>query len=128
MPDELREEYGNSGFEAPAYHDQPRDVSSIPKEVKVKLGEQQLEIYWRDGGVSAFSLPLLRRHCPCASCRAERRNQSSNPLNVLKSDPDSVCALAAKLVGSYAIRFDFSDGHNTGIFDFRYLRELDALR
>ena len=30
----------------------------------------------------------------------------------------------AKLVGNYAIQFTWSDGHNTGIFDFRFLRSL----
>jgi DUF971 family protein len=31
----------------------------------------------------------------------------------------------AELVGNYAIRFRWSDGHDTGIFDFRFLRSLD---
>jgi DUF971 family protein len=29
------------------------------------------------------------------------------------------------LVGRYAINFRWSDGHETGIYSFRYLRELD---
>jgi DUF971 family protein len=29
------------------------------------------------------------------------------------------------LVGRYAINFRWSDGHDTGIYSFRYLRELD---
>ena len=27
-------------------------------------------------------------------------------------------------VGGYAIQFDFSDGHNTGLYTFEYLRSL----
>jgi DUF971 family protein len=29
-----------------------------------------------------------------------------------------------QLVGRYAINFRWSDGHETGIYSFRYLREL----
>ena len=33
--------------------------------------------------------------------------------------------LDAKLVGQYAIHFQFSDGHHTGLFRFEHLRKLD---
>jgi len=29
-------------------------------------------------------------------------------------------------VGGYAIRFDFSDGHRTGLYSFDYLKRLAA--
>ena len=29
-----------------------------------------------------------------------------------------------ELVGRYAVRFIFSDGHNTGLFTYEYLRKL----
>jgi DUF971 family protein len=34
-------------------------------------------------------------------------------------------ALDAELVGNYAIRIRFSDGHSTGIYSWRYLRSID---
>jgi DUF971 family protein len=30
-----------------------------------------------------------------------------------------------RFVGNYAVALQFSDGHNTGIYPFRYLREHD---
>ena len=36
--------------------------------------------------------------------------------------PDSVRARAIRLVGQYAINIDWSDGHNSGIYNFRELR------
>lgn len=33
-------------------------------------------------------------------------------------------AASAELVGSYALRIVWADGHNAGIYDFAYLREL----
>ena len=52
----------------------------------------------------------------------------SDPLLViLKKDPSvEVRVTKAKLVGNYAIQFTWSDGHDTGIFDFRLLRSLEG--
>ncbi|MFI4892674.1 MAG: gamma-butyrobetaine hydroxylase-like domain-containing protein, partial [Phycisphaerales bacterium JB058] len=36
-----------------------------------------------------------------------------------------VTATSAELVGNYAIRIRFSDGHDTGIYSWAYLREID---
>ena len=37
---------------------------------------------------------------------------------------DGVTVVGWERVGNYAIRFDFSDGHRTGIYSYDYLREL----
>lgn len=102
----------------------PHDDAATPRDLKVKLSEQKLFIDWKDGGRSEFSLGELRRVCPCATCRTEREQQSANPLRILKADPTGVRVVNARLMGHYAIQFDWSDGHNTGIFDFRFLRGL----
>jgi len=107
------------------YQREPHDDSTTPRDLKVKIKEQRLIIDWMDGRRSEYSLAMLRRQCPCASCRTEREQQEDNPLKVLKSDPSGVHVTDARLVGAYAIQFYWSDGHNTGIFDFRYLGLLD---
>ncbi len=104
----------------------PHDDSVTPADLKVKLAEQKLIVEWKDGRRSEFSLDEMRRICPCASCRTERDQQGANPLRILKKDPTGVRVVSAKLVGTYAIQFDWSDGHNTGIFDFRFLRSLGS--
>jgi DUF971 family protein len=109
---------------SPSAHRGPHDDSVTPKDLKVKIAEQRLLIEWKDGQRSEFALGQLRRVCPCATCRTEREQQASNPLRILKADPTGVGVTNARLVGSYAIQFDWSDGHNTGIFDFRFLRSL----
>ena len=105
-------------------HRGPHNASVKPKDLKVKIAEQRLLIDWKDGQRSELSLGQLRRVCPCATCRTEHEQQASNPLRILKADPTGVRVTTARLVGSYAIQFDWSDGHNTGIFDFRFLRSL----
>lgn len=107
-----------------AYQRGAHDDRVTPKDLRVLVREQRLEIDWSDGTKSEYSLAQLRKSCPCAECRSERDKQSDNPLKILKSDPSGLRVVSAELVGNYAIRFDWSDGHNTGIFDFRYLRAL----
>lgn len=99
-----------------------------PRDLKVQLKEQRLLVEWADGVHSEYSFGVLRRVCPCATCRTERESMDQNPLRILKADPTGVRVTDARLVGLYAIQFFWSDGHNTGIFDFRYLREMDSAR
>jgi DUF971 family protein len=102
----------------------PNAEEAAPRDLKVKIKEQRLLIEWQDGRTSDFSLAELRRVCPCATCRAERSSQDANPLRILRSDPSGLRVTSARLVGNYAIQFFWSDGHNTGIYDFRFLRSL----
>jgi len=100
----------------------PDHTTATPKDLKVQIGEQRLLVDWSDGAHSEYSLDELRRRCPCASCRTERQEADANPLKILKFDPTNVRVISAKLVGNYAIQFVWSDGHDTGIFEFRALR------
>ena len=102
----------------------------VPTDLKVKLAEQRLQVTWADGSQCVYDLAVLRRHCPCATCRTEREQRSESPasLTILKSDPRNLRATGAQLVGRYAIQFEWSDGHNTGIFDFRFLRSLPSIQ
>lgn len=95
-----------------------------PKDLKVQIAEQRLLVEWNDGTRSEYSLDELRRRCPCASCRTEREKTEANPLQILKFDPTGVRVVSADLVGNYAIKFRWSDGHETGIFEFRALRAM----
>ncbi len=98
--------------------------ADAPKDLKVKIAEQKLLVDWKDGRKSEFPLAQLRKHCPCATCRGEREVVNDNPLTILKSDPRDLRVVDARLVGNYAIQFIWSDGHDAGMFDFRFLRSL----
>jgi len=86
-----------------------------------------LEVRWRGGEISFFPIAFLRRMSPSADARAIRESLASNPLTVLTSSPSNLPleALTADLVGNYAVRICFNDGHDTGLFSWRYLREID---
>ena len=125
MPDDPIQSGGSDRASYASATGGPRDDSITPKDLKVQIKEQRLIVEWMDGTRSGYSLDELRRQCPCATCRTEREKQADNPLTILKSDPTGVHVTRAQLVGRYAIQFFWSDGHNTGIFDFRYLRSLE---
>ena len=75
------------------------------------------------------ALQRLREACPCAECKAIREERDQNPLRVVRAvaDPaDLFAARGAELVGSYALRMIWADGHSTGMYDFPLLRELGS--
>lgn len=93
---------------------------SYPAEIRKKGGGKML-IAWEDGHKSEYTFQWLRQHCPCALCINEITGEKMlDP----KSVPERLQGLKAELVGNYALRFDFSDGHNTGIFTFELLRKI----
>ena len=95
-------------------------ASIRPAELK-KIGQQEFRITWEDGHTSVFPFRYLRLNCPCAGCKDEWTGVRTLPP---ESVPADLKALAAELVGNYAVHFTFSDGHNTGIYSFAALRAL----
>lgn len=89
--------------------------------------KKSLRIRWADGHECELPLRLLRRECPCATCRQEREAQAKNPLHVLRGVPageDAAVVESAEIVGNYALRFRWRDGHDTGIYEHAFLRDL----
>ncbi|HZL35415.1 MAG TPA: DUF971 domain-containing protein [Tepidisphaeraceae bacterium] len=89
--------------------------------------DEKLEIQWQDGRVCIYSIGYLRSMCPCAQCKLVREGdrKSKSLLRILPGNYASpVTAVAAELVGNYALRIDWSDSHATGIYSFQYLRDI----
>ncbi|MGQ0626895.1 MAG: gamma-butyrobetaine hydroxylase-like domain-containing protein [Phycisphaerales bacterium] len=98
-----------------------------PRKLDVKK-DTGLTIEWPDGATSFYSVNYLRRFSPSADARQLREDLARNPLTVLPpsalgSGPLRI--VDAGLVGNYALRIEFSDGHSTGIYSWDYLREID---
>jgi DUF971 family protein len=101
--------------------------ATTPVNLHLKKSEALL-ITWADGHQSIFPLRLLRKYCPCAGCQGERDILGRTVLPIVRTTYDGpIEATGAELVGNYAIRVDWSDGHSAGIYTFNYLRQLDAL-
>lgn len=88
----------------------------------MELGDNgDLSLHWPDKTQSRFSPYDLRINCPCAMCIDENTGRRTlDPKRV----PLAIQIRKFGRVGRYAVNFDFSDGHNTGIYSFDYLRKL----
>ena len=91
-----------------------------PREIKQE-DDSTLSIAWGDDRRCQYRAADLRRACPCAQCVNEWTGQ-----RMLKPDAisDDIKIGDLSVVGRYALNFKWSDGHETGIYSFRYLRDL----
>lgn len=87
----------------------------------VEETDSQLLIKWSDGKENTYNAAYLRKSCPCAGCINEWTGEK-----IFKPDlvADDLSFSAISIVGRYALNFHFSDGHETGIYSFQYLRNL----
>ena len=91
-----------------------------PREI-MQESDSELRVTWADGRVCRYAAAGLRRLCPCAQCVNEFTGE-----RVLRAEavPDGLTIEDVEIVGRYALTFRWSDGHSTGIYSFRYLREI----
>jgi DUF971 family protein len=88
-----------------------------------------IEIDWKDGHHSSYGTEYLRDWCPCASCtgahgtepREKTSSASETPFQMYKA---KIKMLSIEPIGSYAVRIDWNDGHNTGIYSYDHLRSI----
>lgn len=86
-----------------------------------------LEIAWEDGARTSYTGRQLRWACPCAECRGEAGVPGRlDRVSELRENELTVTEVG--LVGQYALQIGFASGHATGIYTFRYLRNLAELQ
>ncbi len=90
-----------------------------PTEIRLLENGRSLRVTFDDGASFTMSAELLRVRSPSAEVQghspADRKTVGGKR---------NVAILAVAPVGNYAIRLDFDDMHRTGIYTWRYLREL----
>lgn len=93
-------------------------MSHIPLPQRIHRDDREIVITWAEDHVAHYPARELRLQCHCAVCREELTGRLLlNPATV----PQDVRPLSITLVGSYAIRIEWSDGHGTGIYTYEYL-------
>jgi DUF971 family protein len=90
-----------------------------PTEITLHQKSQELEITFDDGNRFRLTCEFLRVHSPSAEVRGHGPGQE-----VLQVGKREVNITALEPVGSYAIKPTFSDGHDTGLYSWEYLRDL----
>ncbi len=87
-----------------------------------KIDAKTLGITWQDGLQRFIPVRQLRLKCPCAKCVDE---MTGKILLVSQLVPIDVHPVKIEPVGLYALKVFWSDGHDTGMYTFKMLRELD---
>jgi len=93
-------------------------MSAVPLQITLRRTVQALEVAFDDG--RTFSLPFeyLRVHSPSAEV------QNHGGPTVLVLGKEQVQVLRVEPVGNYAVRLVFDDGHDSGLYTWKYLHEL----
>jgi len=93
-----------------------------PKDIQI-IGNE-IALLWPDGSEDYFPMEFLRAMSPSADNMGEKDifgNQYGG--DGPKVFP-GVMVKGWEMMGNYAIRFFFSDGHGTGLYTWQYLIEL----
>ena len=90
----------------------------IPKDIKLLNKSRLMELVY-DDHACRLSFEFLRIHSPSAEVKGHNPSQYTLQLNKVNVSIERV-----ELVGSYAIRIIFDDGHETGLYSWEYLEHL----
>lgn len=93
-------------------------MSPRPVEVRNDRENGRVVVVWDDDRRLQYPYDDLRNACPCAGCRGHSPGEVEPP-NVVGVSLRNIAE-----VGTYALRFAFSDDHDTGIYTWAHLREI----
>ena len=92
----------------------------------IQLIGEEVAIVWDDGVESYFPFEALRAASPSAETAGERVIFGHQYGGGGSKKFPGVRVVGWTQIGNYALRFTFSDGHNTGLYAYDYLRKLAA--
>lgn len=90
-----------------------------PSDIRIRKQSRLLVLSYNDGEILELPFELLRVYSPSA----EVRGHGAGP-GTLQTGKRDVLVTGAEMVGNYAIKLSFSDGHDSGLFTWAYLQEL----
>lgn len=93
----------------------------IATEIRLRNKSRLLSISFDDGRTFDLPFEYLRVSSPSAAVRGHGPGQE-----VLQTGKENVRVTRIEPIGHYAIRIVFDDGHDSGLYTWRYLYELGA--
>jgi len=107
----------------------PADAESVEggaRDVPVAIDHDEigLTIRWQDGHEQLIGSRDLRLNCRCAACRDE---MTGAPLLDPSKVPQTVTPTRIWSLGNYAFGVAFSDGHSSGIYTLKALRDMQSV-
>ena len=94
-----------------------------PVSIERLPAESSLAVVWHDGLFGKLPYVSLRGQCMCARCVDEITGERI--VDVDGIDP-AIAINEMSLVGNYALKIRWSDGHDTGLYTWEHLRQLCA--
>jgi DUF971 family protein len=93
----------------------------LPRAIERLPAERALKVTWADGLSAKLGLVALRAGCMCARCVDEITGERI--VDIEGIDP-AIAIEEMQLVGNYAVKLRWSDGHDTGLYTWEHLRRL----
>lgn len=105
-----------------------KQTIETPVRIRADRGLRRLEIEWPGGILHHLDMSMLRRFCPCAVCEEVRERQAhQSGLHMIARDEAPSAELTGIVpVGNYAIQLRWSDGHDTGIYTYDFLKQMGS--
>jgi DUF971 family protein len=94
-------------------------TSLMATELKLRTTSRLLQVTFDTGEIFELPFEYLRVHSPSAEVKGHGPGQE-----VLVTGKSAVGIRAIEPVGQYAVKLVFDDGHDTGLFTWKYLFEL----
>jgi len=94
-------------------------MQPTPVEIKLRRQSRLLEVSFDDGARYELPFEYLRVHSPSAEVKGHGPGQET-----LVTGKQDVGLRAIEQVGQYAVRLVFDDGHDSGLYSWKYLYEL----
>jgi DUF971 family protein len=94
-------------------------MNAAPTHIRAVREQAILTLTWPEGSATVWPFKKLRCSCRCAACVDEYTGvRILDPTTV----PEDVAIQNMELVGAYALRITWSDGHSTGLYTWEHLR------
>jgi DUF971 family protein len=95
----------------------------VPTEIKLRTRSRLLDVIFDTGERYELPFEYLRVYSPSAEVKGHGPGQET-----LVIGKENVAIREVEPIGQYAVRLIFDDGHDTGLYSWKYLRELGRER
>jgi len=98
-------------------------TTNPPSEIRVSNKGKLLTVSFDDGRSFDFTAELLRVESPSAEVQGHSEDEKRTIGGKL-----GVSIFSVEPVGNYAVRLNFSDGHDTGLYTWEYFSSLGEIQ
>lgn len=95
------------------------DMTAWPTELRLTEAGRVLRVTFEDGTAVALAAELLRVSSPSAEVQGHAPEGRKTV-----AGKRHVAITGIEAIGNYAVKLGFDDGHDTGLFTWRFLYEL----